>query len=147
MLLTCKEATMPELDLEQVARIAGDLRAATGNLKQHIALEGKKVGDALGVTYAKAAKEQIADAQADAERWHRLNAELRRQMEPLTRDAYAYHALKKRVLELAALAEKSGGVEPARMLRAAIGEANTSARVQWEREQADAKRQQELAGG
>lgn len=137
---------MPEPDLEQVARIAGDLRAATGNLKQHIALEGKKVGDALGVTYAKAAKEQIADAQADARRWKDCNAELRRQMKPLTQDAYAYYALKKRVLELAALAEDSGDVGPAGMLRAAIGEASTSARVQWEREQADAKLQQELAG-
>lgn len=136
-----------EPDLEQVAQIAGDLRAATGNLKQHIALEGKKVGDALGVTYAKAAKEQIADAQADAERWHRLNAELRRQMEPLTQGAYAYHALKKRVLELAKLAEDSGDVGPARMLRTAITEAQASGRAKWEQEQADAKRQQELAGG
>lgn len=138
---------MPELDLEQVAQIARDLNAATGNLKQHIALEGKRIGDKLGVTYAQAAKEQVDEAKADAQRWKDCNAELRRQMKPLTRDAYAFYALKQRVLKLAKLAKDSGDVGPAGMLRKAVDDAYTDARVRWEQEQADAKRQQELAGG
>lgn len=131
-----------------LAHIADNLLAATQNLKQHIALEGKKIGDALGVTYAKAAKEQIADAQADARRWKDCNTELRRQMKPLTRYAYAHIELEKRLRELVEDAKNRGVASvPAELLLVAMGDARTAAQAKWEREQADAQRQQELAGG
>lgn len=81
---------MPDLDAESLAR---DLVKTTANLKRHIETEGQKVGAALGKTYAKAAKEQVDAAEADAQRWKDLNAELRRQMAPLERAAGKGHRI------------------------------------------------------
>lgn len=135
---------MPDLD---IAELASSLEKTAAHLKHHIAAEAQKRAADLGKTYAKAAEERIQDNAADMQRLQDLVAELRRQIKPLTRDAYSYFALKKRVLELAKLAEDSGDAGPARMLRTSINEAQAVGRARWEQEQADAARQRELAGG
>jgi len=135
---------MPDLDIEELAR---SLEKATNNLDRHIATEAQKRANKLAVDYAKAADERIRDNAVDMQRLGDLVAELRRQMKPLTRDAYSYYALKTRVLELANLAEGGGDVGPARMLRTAINEAQASGRARWEQEQADAAQQREATGG
>jgi len=131
-------------DIEELAR---SLEKTTNNLDRHIAAEAQKRANKLAVEYAKAADERIRDNAVDMQRLGDLVAELRRQMKPLTRDAYSYYELKKRVLELANLAEGDGDVGPARMLRTAINEAQASGRARWEQEQADAAQQRETAGG
>ena len=131
-------------DIEELAR---SLEKTTNNLDRHIAAEAQKRANKLAVEYAKAADERIRDNAVDMQRLGDLVAELRRQMKPLTRDAYSYYELKKRVLELANLAEGGGDVGPARMLRTAINEAQASGRARWEQEQAGAAQQWETAGG
>lgn len=135
---------MPNLDVAELAR---SLEKTTGYLDKFIAAEAQKRANKLAVEYAKAADERIRDNAADMQRLGNLVAELRRQMKPLTRDAYSYFALEMRVLELANLAEGGGDVGPARMLRTAISEAQASGRARWEQEQAAAAQQRETAGG
>jgi len=135
---------MPDLDVAELAR---SLEKATNNLDRHIATEAQKRANKLAVEYAKAADERIRDNAVGMQRLQDLVAELRRQMKPLTRDAYSYYALKMRVLELANLAEGGGDVGPAGMLRAAVNEAQASGRARWEQEQPDAAQQREAAGG
>lgn len=126
------------------AEMIRDLKATAIALDRLIKAEGKKIGDAHGRTYALAAKEQVDDAKADAQRWQELNAELRRQMKPLTRHTYAHTALEKRLHELAAEAKRRGEGVPVEALLAAIDEARAVAHAKWEREQAQA-RQREVA--
>ena len=131
-------------DIEELAR---SLEKTTGYLDKYIAAEAQKRANKLAVDYAKAADERIRENATDMQRLQDLVAELRRQMKPLTRDAYSYYELKKRVLELANLAEGGGDVGPARMLRTAINEAQASGRARREQEQPDAAQQRETAGG
>jgi hypothetical protein len=137
---------MSESDLERIAQIAHDLATATKGLDRYIDAEANKRAAERGKIYAKAADERIRDNAAELQRAQDLVAELRRQMKPLTRDAYYYAALKRRVLELANLAEGAGDAVAAKLLRTAINEAQAAGRARWEQEQADAK-QRELAGG
>lgn len=134
-------------DLKAVAELTDSLEKITANLNRHIDQEANRRAAERGKVYAKAADERIQDNAFDMQRLQDLVAELRRQMKPLTRDAYSYYALKQRVLELAKLAEDSGDAGPARMLHTAINEAQASGRAKWEQEQADAARQRELTGG
>lgn len=134
---------MTDVDIQAVA---ADLAKTAAALDRHIAAKGKEIGDKFGITYAKAAKEQVDEAKAEAVRWQGCNAELRRQMKPLTRHTYAHVALEKRLHELIAWAKERDGSVPAEMLFAALGDARTVAHAKWEREQADAE-QQAAPGG
>lgn len=81
---------MPDLDAEALAR---DLAKTVSALDRYINTEAQKRANKLATQYAKAAKEQVDAAEADAQRWKDLNAELRRQMAPLERAAAKGHRI------------------------------------------------------
>jgi hypothetical protein len=83
---------MPDLDVQELAR---SLEKTTGYLERHIATEAQRRANKLAVEYAKAAKEQVKVAEADAQRWKNCNAELRRQIEVLACRSVAYLTLEK----------------------------------------------------
>lgn len=75
---------MADLDVAEMARA---LERTSANLKRHIEAEGKKIGDAHGLVYAKAADERIKAKDAELQRAQALITEFRRQREPLERAA------------------------------------------------------------
>jgi hypothetical protein len=79
---------------ESLTKALADAEKTSKNLAAHVAAEGKKIGDAFGRTYAKAAKEQIDEIKktlgADLQRQADLNAELFRQRAPLERHSDRY---------------------------------------------------------
>jgi hypothetical protein len=89
---------------ELQAQASKNLDRISKNLADHIAAEGKKIGDAHGRTYAKAAKEQIDEHAKtigfDLQRANELVRELRLQMKPLVVRNTKYFELD-RVIELA----------------------------------------------
>lgn len=134
---------MPDLD---VAKLAASLENTSANFDRHIKAEAQRRAAELGKTYAKAADERIQDNAADMQRLQDLVGELRRQMKPLTRHAYAHIALEKRLHELIAVARERGNVVPAEALFTAIGDARTVAHAKWEQEQAGVEQQTALNG-
>lgn len=84
----------------ELNEIAASLAKATANFDRLVAVEGKKVGDAFGRTYATAAREQIADKDHEIQRQTDLVAELRRQMEPLEFRHDEYRRMKSALNEL-----------------------------------------------
>lgn len=89
---------MPTVSVADLAALAESLTKAlveaektSRNLAAHVATEGRRVGAALGRTYAKAAQEQIDEHAktmgADLQRATDLIAEFRRQRAPLERAA------------------------------------------------------------
>lgn len=135
---------MPDLDVNELARA---LEKTTVNLKRHIAAEAQKRAAELGKVYAKAADERIRDNEVDLQRAQDVVRKLRRQMKPLTRHTYAHCELEKRLHALVRNAKNRDEGVPPDALLAAMNEARSVAQARWEQEQADAKRQQELAGG
>jgi hypothetical protein len=92
---------IPAADVKEIvadlAAVASDLAKATANHDHIVAAEAKKIGDRLGVGYAKTAREQIDEKDAELRRQLDLVAELRRQMKSLERHADRCFRLEKAI--------------------------------------------------
>jgi hypothetical protein len=94
---------------------AKSLADTSKNLAAYVAAEGKKIGDAHGLRYAKAADERIQEYAktlgADLQRQTDLNAELFRQRVPLERHSDRYGQIVKAVRAASNAGEESIGVK------------------------------------
>lgn len=138
---------MTKADLELLAQAVSDAAAITKHLDRHIAAKGKEIGDAHGRTYAKAAREQVDAALAEAQRWKDCNAELRRQMRVLEQRSAAYAELEKHLKDIGNNADRCGTDVPVKALMDAVRAGRAAGHAEWQRQQKEKAERSTTEGG